>query len=142
MGNPEKGDDAAGPLCAELIKSRLDSCLPQHVRIINAGIMPENYTGDIRKSRASHVLIIDAVIAGKKPGSIFIVDPKKIIDEDVSTHRMPLSMLVKFLIENIGTKVLILGIEPGIVDLDTPISKIIIKSVNYLADQISLLLKK
>ncbi len=138
IGNPDKGDDAAGPLCADLIKACLDKDLPPHVRVINAGVMPENYTGDIRKFQASHVLIIDAVIGGKKPGTIFKVDPKGIINEDVSTHRMSLSMLTLFINDNIGANVFIIGIEPKVIYFDTPISKIVYKSIKTLVQNIAL----
>ncbi len=138
IGNPDKGDDAAGPLCIDLIKACLDKDLPPCVRVINAGVMPENYTGDIRKFQASHVLIIDSVICGKKPGTIFKVDPKGIINEDVSTHRMPLSMLALFINDNIGANVFIIGIEPKVIDFDTAASKIVYKSIKTLVQNIAL----
>lgn len=132
IGNPEKGDDALGPFCTDLIKASLDKDLPHHVKIINAGVMPENHTGDIRKFQASHVLMIDAVIYGKTPGSIFKVNPERIGNEDISTHRMPLSMLASFINDNIGAHVIIIGIEPKTIDFDTKISKIVCKSVKIL----------
>ncbi len=136
IGNPEKGDDGLGPLCTDLIQASLGNDLIDRVKIINAGVMPENYTGEIRKFKASHVLVIDAVIAGEKTGAIFKVDPDLVTDEDISTHRMPLKMLTRFFIENIGTKVLVIGIEPKTIDFDSEISKIVYKSTEILANDI------
>ena len=141
IGNPDKGDDAVGPLCVDLIKAGLDKDLPSHVKIINAGVMPENYTGEIRKFKTSHVLIIDAVISSNKPGSIFKVVPEHITNDDISTHRMPLNMLALFINKNIGSNILIIGIEPGIIDFDTPISKIASLSLNTLTKYIISLLR-
>ena len=140
MGNHEKGDDAAGIYCVDRLKSSLGKDLPHHVRIINAGVMPENFTGDIRSFQAKKILIIDAVIAGHAPGTIFAIDPDRIANEDVSTHRMPLSMLYRFLEESLGCNVLMIGIEPENVDLDTKISKNVQSSIELIANQLFLLL--
>jgi len=136
IGNHEKGDDAAGIYCADRLKNSLGNDLPHHVRIINAGIMPENFTGDIRSFQAKRILIIDAVIAGHAPGTIFTVDPVRIVNEDVSTHRMPLSMLYRFLEESIGCNVLMIGIEPEKVDLDTGISKSVQNSIELIINHL------
>jgi len=81
------------------------------------------------------------VIADHKPGSIFIIDPSKILNEDVSTHRMPLSMLYRFLKESIGCEVMIIGIEPERVYLDIGISKNVKNSIELLANIIKDCLK-
>jgi hydrogenase 3 maturation protease len=140
IGNPEKGDDAAGIKCADRLKSILGNDLPHHVKIINAGVMPENFTGDIRRFRAEKILIIDAVIAGHAPGTIFVFDPDQIVNEDVSTHRMPLSMLNRFLKESIGCQVLMIGIEPKEVDLDITVSKSVQNSIELLVNHLFVLL--
>jgi hydrogenase 3 maturation protease len=142
IGNHEKGDDGAGIKCADGLKSLMGNDLPHHVRIINAGVMPENFTGDIRSFQAKRILIIDAVIAGHAPGTIFIIDPDRIVNEDVSTHRMPLSMLYRFLEESIGCHVLMIGIEPEKVDLDTILSKNVQNSISSLVDFILNYLKQ
>jgi hydrogenase 3 maturation protease len=123
IGNVQKGDDAAGALCADALIKKHCKNIPANIKIINCGEVPENYTGDIRRFKPSHVLIIDAVIAGHEPGTIFIVDQRMIENTDVSTHRMSLSMLYRFLEESIGCQVLMIGIEPDNVNLDTAISE-------------------
>jgi len=110
VGNKMKGDDGLGIHCAEILDEGFKK--QKGIKVINGGEAPENYTGEIRKFKPSHVIIFDACSKNKKPGSIFLVDPNKIADEDVSTHRIPLSMLAKFLKETIGCKVIIIGIQP------------------------------
>jgi hydrogenase 3 maturation protease len=132
VGNPEKGDDAAGPTSADRLKDSLGNTLSRDVQIINTGVVPENFTGDIRRFKTDKTLIIDAVICGQTPGTIFIVDPGSIRDDDISSHRMPLSMLDRFLKESIGCDVLIIGIEPEKVDLDIGMSESVKKSISLL----------
>jgi hydrogenase 3 maturation protease len=141
IGNIQKGDDAAGAICADSLIRKISKTIPSNIKIINGGVTPENFTGDIRRFKPTRVLIIDAVIAGLKPGTIFIVDPAKILNEDVSTHRMPLSMLCRFLEESIGCRVLIIGIEPEKVELDIPLSKIVQKSISVIVDFLASLLE-
>jgi hydrogenase 3 maturation protease len=140
IGNIRKGDDAAGALCADTLKVKFGPAISDHIKIVNGGETPENFTGDIRHFSPSHVIIIDAVIAGHQPGAIFIVEPEKIENTDVSTHRMPLTMLYRFLEESIGSHVIMIGIEPEKVDLDTKISKSVQSSIELIVNHLFLLL--
>lgn len=83
-----------------------------NLQVFDAGETPENLTGVIRKFNPTHVLIIDAAIGGHKPGTIFIINQKKISRDDLSTHRLPLSHLTRYLEESIGCRVVLIGIEP------------------------------
>ncbi len=112
IGNTQKGDDAVGPLTIAMIMCRLKRRKFKNLILVNGGDTPENFTGDIRKFQPSLTIIIDTCISGKRPGTIYLVEPEKIQENEVSTHRMPLSMLVKFLETTIPTRVIILGIEP------------------------------
>jgi len=141
VGNIQKGDDAAGALCAEALIKKFGNTILGNIKIINGAETPENFTGEIRRFKPSHVLIIDTVIADQKPGSIFIVDQQRIDNTDVSTHRMSLFMLCRFLEESIGCRVLIIGIEPKKVDFDTMLSKNVQNSIGSLVDFISNFLK-
>jgi hydrogenase 3 maturation protease len=132
IGNMQKGDDAAGALCAERIGRQLRKKRRAGVMVINAGDVPENYTGVIRKFKPTHMVIFDTCYFGKKAGTIKVVDPRSIADGDVSTHRMPLSMLVRFLEETIGGKAMIIGIEPKIMDLNAPLSPAVSRAVEAL----------
>lgn len=136
IGNPEKGNDAFGPVCADLIRTRMGTNLSTEILIINAGTVPENYTGQIRNFNASHVLIIDAVFADKKPGVLFEVNPDLIDDNEISTHRMPLNMLYLFLQKSMKTKIMIIGRQSENMVLDVSLSKKLIKSADILTNYI------
>jgi hydrogenase 3 maturation protease len=134
VGNRRKGDDAAGSLCIRLLAREVtrrkrsspsaggeESGRPRasprkppalEFQVLDAGETPENATGLIRDFRPTHVLIIDAALGGFQPGTINVIDKEKIGDEDISTHRIPLIHLIRYLEETIGCQVILVGIEP------------------------------
>jgi hydrogenase 3 maturation protease len=141
IGNEMKGDDAAGPLCAGEIARRLRSLKIRDVKIINAYDVPENYTGEIRKFQPSHVLLIDSASSPRRPGSVFIVDKAKIVDEDVSTHRIPLLAFISYVEQTMGASVALLGIRPKSMDFGAPLSPAVKNAVGLSARRIAGLIK-
>lgn len=111
IGNVLRGDDAAGSMVAQQIASKP---LPKKVLVIDSGPTPENYLGKIIKFNPSHILIIDTVVTGDKPGSVRLVNESQIVDAlSFSTHKPSIHMLIKYLRGSIGeVKFLILGIQP------------------------------
>ena len=112
IGNVGRGDDAAGPLAARVLLA--GRALPlEKALVIAAEDVPENYTGAIRVFSPDLTLLVDSAMAGRPPGTIFLIDPAEVADEDVSTHRVPLNRLARYIRETMGCRVLILGIEPS-----------------------------
>lgn len=140
VGNPDKGDDGAGPRCADRLKRRLEAPAGAGVLVVDARDVPENHTGTIRRFGPDLTLIIDAAVGGHAPGTIFIVDQDKIADDGLSTHRASLRYLVRYLKETIGGEVLILGIQPENIDLGVgrnALSKPVERSAKEIADFLS-----
>ena len=140
VGNPLKGDDAAGLLCAE----QLMKCVPKRakpgIKVLRAYDVPENYTGVIRKFKPSRVLIVDAALAGLKPGDIFILEKEKIAIEEISSHKIPLMVLISYLEQSIGCKVFVLGIQAKDLSFGAPITPIIKTAVKEVVDYLSTLI--
>ena len=111
VGNPARGDDAAGTLVARGLLAGLGSS-PGKVLVIAAEEAPENFTGVIRAFGPDLSLLVDCAAAGRRPGALFLVDPAGVAEDAVSTHRIPLSRLARYIRETMGCRVLILGIEP------------------------------
>lgn len=121
IGNDMRGDDAVGPLIAKnLVKLFLNQ---EGFIVINAGTVPENYTGIIKKEQPSHIIFIDAVEMKKNPGSIKLIKYEEIADYNISTHAMPLSFMIKYLESFINVKILLIGIQPRNMELSNQISK-------------------
>ncbi len=135
VGNTMKGDDAAGLIAAELLEAELAKrkANPARVRIIRAYDVPENFTGQIRAFGPDLVILVDAALGKRRPGSVFRVDVSTIAFEDLSTHKVPLSAFVRYLDEDMGAKTLILGIQPAAVAFGGPVSPAVRKAAARVA---------
>jgi hydrogenase 3 maturation protease len=133
VGNPLKGDDAAGLLCAEALLKGIPAKARRGVKILRAYDVPENYTGIIRKFRPTRV-IIDAALAGLKPGDVFVLEKEKIAIEEISSHKIPLMVLISYLEQSIECKVTVLGIQAKDLSFGAPVSPIIKTAVKTVSD--------
>jgi len=105
IGNKEGGDDAIGPYVANKLKKYDD------IIVLDCGTVPENYTSIVKKNKPKNLIIIDSVDMNLGPGDIRIVPKEKIGVMHISTHGIPLSVLIGYLepyIENIY----LIGIQP------------------------------
>jgi hydrogenase 3 maturation protease len=134
VGNPLKGDDAAGLLCAEALLKGLPAAARKRIRVLRTYDVPENYTGVIRKFKPARVVIIDAALAGLRPGEIFILEKEKIAIEEISSHKIPLMVLISYLEQSIGCKVTVLGIQAHDLSFGAPVAPVIKTAVRDVAD--------
>jgi len=111
VGHPARGDDAAGTFAARRLLAGA-FLPPGRVLVIAAGEVPENFTGVIRSFGPDLAVLVDAARSGRPPGTVFLIDPADVADEDLSTHRIPLSRLARYIRETMDCRVLLLGIEP------------------------------
>ena len=91
IGNPCRGDDAAGSCVAQQIRSA------PGVRVIDAQDVPENYLGQVMDQRPDTVLLIDCVDMKSAPGSVALFDEDRTTAYWPSTHRVPVCQLVDYL---------------------------------------------
>ncbi len=137
VGNVAKGDDAAGVRAAEALARRAGPATAGRLKVFVTEEAPENFSGAVRTFAPSHVLILDAASAGFPPGAVFAVDPAAVPDEDVSTHRTPLSTLAGYLERTAGCRVLILGIEPKAFGTGTPLTAPVRRAVAEVASYLA-----
>jgi len=129
IGNKYGGDDGIGPYIAKnLINKKNDNFY-----VIDSGTTPENYTSMIKKLNPKILIIIDAVEMGLKPGDIRIIDKEKIGVMHISTHNIPISLLINYL-ENYVKKIIFIGIQSG--KMSGNLSKNCKKSSNILIEKI------
>jgi hydrogenase maturation protease len=107
------------------------------VLFIDGGETPESETSRIRSFRPDLVILIDAARSGRKPGDIFLVEKEAIADEEVSTHRISLALLVRFIEESIGARVLFLGIEPESTEPETAMSASVIRAIEAINESLA-----
>jgi hydrogenase 3 maturation protease len=132
IGNPLKGDDALG---LEILRN-LRGKVPRSVKMIEGGIVPENFIGKITKLKPSHVLLIDASLFGGKPGEAKMFAIESIPSVTISTHIIPLYMVAGLIKEGTGAKIMLLGIQPKNLNLGDEISREIKESIEKIAKTI------
>jgi len=134
IGNELNGDDAAGVLAARRLKGLP---LPDSWLVIEAGVGPEAYTGVLRRFQPELVLLVDAAHMDEAPGTICVVDCAQASGFGGSTHTQPPSTLAEFLSADLGCRVLLVGIQPGHVDFDVPVTAAVLAAVEELAQVLS-----
>lgn len=129
VGNVLRSDDAAGILTARALSRRECAADRDHVLILEAGLAPENSTADIRRFAPDLVLLIDAADMGKEPGAVAWISAEEIDGMSASTHSLPLSMLTKYLILELGCQVRILGIQAALNEVGETVSAEVLHAV-------------
>lgn len=104
IGNREGGDDAVGPYIADKLKD-------SDIEVIDCGTVPENYTGVIKKYNPNNLVIVDAADMGLKSGEFRIIPKEKVGVMHISTHGIPVSVLIKYL-EQYVKKIIFIGVQP------------------------------
>jgi hydrogenase 3 maturation protease len=84
--------------------------------ILETGTAPENFTGVLRHFRPDLVLLVDAADFEQQPGTIRWTDWQESDGFSGSTHTLPPSVLARFLAQSLGSRVVLLGIQPVCVE--------------------------
>ena len=108
IGNELNSIDRIG---IEVVK-RIRKLKLDKIKVLLTGTAPENFTNRIRKMNPSHLIIIDSAEMNEEPGTIKILDKDKIIGRNFSTHSMSTSFLIDYVKKSIGSKVILIGIQP------------------------------
>lgn len=107
IGNRDGGDDAVGPYIADQLKKEKLS----GINVIDCGTTPENYTSIVKKENPENLIIIDAVDMNLPYGEIRLVSKEKIGKFCISTHGIPISLLIDYL-EKYIDNIFFIGIQP------------------------------
>jgi len=135
VGNRLRGDDAVGSLLVERLQGKVD------IPMIDAGDVPENYLGPIEASGAELVLVVDAVEMGADVGDTAIFDIEQVQNISVSTHTANLGLLFKVIPPERKPQVIMLGIQPGNMELGQGLSVAVNKTVESLTKMLIVSLK-
>ncbi|MFA5145900.1 MAG: hydrogenase 3 maturation endopeptidase HyCI [Candidatus Omnitrophota bacterium] len=125
VGSDLRADDEAGLLVAKgLLKNSPSRKGRVPIAAFIGATAPENLTGEIKRFKPSHLLIIDSAEFGNKPGTILVLKPAD-IKEGVtfSTHLMPARILSEYFHTSMKCDITIIGIQPGTMKFGKPVSK-------------------
>ena len=114
IGSELRGDDAAGVIIAENIINacRKNKKLQKKLKSFIGSTAPENITGEIKKYKPTHLVIIDSVDMNEKPGAVKLIDLEHIEGITFCTHKLPVKILTDYLTKSIGCDIVIIGIQP------------------------------
>lgn len=137
IGNDVKGDDIAGVLAVEKLKTcfRLNPS-GKSVFIYNCGSVPENFSGSLRKINPDYVLMIDAGDFNAFPGEIQFIEWENIDGVEISTHTLPLSVFAGFLKVQLHCETGILLIQPANIDYFGPVDPKIESSAQVISEEL------
>jgi len=134
-----KSDDRLGCALARSLAKKLQA--EPGIRVVSGGEAPENFTGDIRSFSPSHVILLDAVDHGLKPGTVFLADEQAIRVGDMTSHHLPLKLLMRFLGSSIPCRVILVGVQPRSLRPGSRLSAPVRKTLPRLGEFLAQLLK-
>jgi hydrogenase 3 maturation protease len=120
IGNELCGDDSAGVLIAEALQQLIEN---QDVLVINAGTVPENFVGVLRRFMPGLVLMVDSARMGKSPGEVEWIKWENVTGVSVSTHTLPLNITASYLVDELDCEVTLIGIQPDRITIGAPLSQ-------------------
>jgi hydrogenase 3 maturation protease len=137
IGSELRADDAAGVLVAERLENSCRKLAGGPIlKVFSGATAPENLTGEIKKFKPTHLIIVDAADTGKKAGEIVLIKPERLRGVSFCTHQLPLKIMVDYLSESIDCRILVIGVQPKSLDFGGLPSQEIQKSVKIISDAI------
>ncbi|MGQ9800297.1 MAG: hydrogenase maturation protease [Candidatus Saccharicenans sp.] len=119
-GNALKADDAAGLLVASLLERGLSRRQKLRIKILRVYELIDSYHRRIKRLHPSHLIVIDAVDMGRRPGSIMVtrleLGQKK---EKISSE---FYLLLEKLAAESACRIYLVGIQPDSLDFGHPIT--------------------
>ncbi len=108
IGNDLRTDDGLGPYVINSLKTN-----HQDILIENVGSVPEGFARPLAEFGAERIIMIDAADMRKPPGHVELVTKNRIGGIALSTHSMPLSMLMYYLEQQTKGVTILLGVQPA-----------------------------
>jgi len=137
-GQELRGDDAAGIEVLRQIKAKISTC--EHILTLEAGPAPENLTGPLVRFRPHLALIFDAAALDGPPGACCLLDAHDLDHSSLGTHALSLSLFARYLTQQTGCDLALVGIQPAQMDLCMPLSPPVSTAVRELSALVSELL--
>jgi hydrogenase 3 maturation protease len=135
VGNPLRGDDAAGCLVARRLRGA------EGARVIEAEEVPESFVGDIAAAMPDVVALVDAVDLGAEPGAVAVLEREQVATYAPTTHRLPLSLVMEVVQRRTGADVFLIAVQPSRLAFGAAVSPEVSESVELVAALLSRLIR-
>jgi len=141
IGNFDRADDEVGLAVVEALEKLT---LPDNIKIINAGPVPEAFTGVIRRENPDYLIVVDAAQMDDEPGAIRVFTEKNVDSAYMITpHQVSMTMYMKFLRNELKKlKVLFIGIQPKTLTYMEAMCPEVKASVDFLVKYLEDLMRK
>ena len=96
----------------------------------------ENFTGEIIRFAPSLVVVLDAADMGLRPGAVRLISRDRTGGFSFSTHTMPLGVLARYLEYSAGCDVILVGIQPAIIEWGAPVTAAVKAAAARVADEV------
>ena len=124
IGNPLRGDDAAGPLVCARLRSQW---------ALDCADAPERYLGLAADARVTRVLLVDAMDFAGAPGEIAFCRSEDLAERFGTTHDCGLAVLARFVEQEYRKPVAVLGIQPSHVAFGAEVTDAVQKAVDKVS---------
>jgi hydrogenase maturation protease len=135
VGNILLSDEGAGVKAVEELQTRYDCS--DAVEIVDGGTVGFELLPYFENR--SHILIIDAVKTGNKPGTIVrIDDPPAFLQRKISPHQIGLAdvMGIAVITDNMPQNIALFGIEPKRLSIGLDLSTEVARNLSRLVDMV------
>ena len=139
VGSEFRGDDVAGVLVAKSLAAKIKN---RKFKVFLGETAPENLTGEIKKFKPTHLLIIDAADIGRKAGSVTMLCAKDIAGATFSTHRLPLKMLAEYFRLTSDCAIFIIAIQPKSIKVSDKVCDEVKVAAKKIKQSLNLLIKE
>ncbi|MGB9134309.1 MAG: hydrogenase 3 maturation endopeptidase HyCI [Candidatus Bathyarchaeia archaeon] len=139
VGYELRRDDFVG---VEVVQ-RLKGKVPKNVMLIESETVPESFLDTITQFNPTHVVLIDAGLIELEPGQVKIMDTSSALGSTttVSTHTLPLRIFCEYLEKTIGTKIMLIIVQPETIDFGEGLTKKVRKTAERLAETLTRIIK-
>ena len=130
VGSPLRADDSIGLYIVTELEKRLQSGPERQYRFFLGESAPENFSGEIRGQSPSHLVLFDAAEMDAAPGTFRLIPPEQITSTSFSTHTLPLKILADYLVKTTGCRIVIVGIQPKLLEFAYEATPEVIKAAD------------
>jgi hydrogenase 3 maturation protease len=135
VGSPLRADDSVGLYVVKELMRCLKPETGKELRFYLGESAPENFTGEIRDFRPTHLIIFDAAELGEEPGDFKIIEREAIGGVSFSTHMLPLKMLTDYVVMTTGCEVVIVGVQPENLEFGGEMSEVVKKAAKEFVEE-------
>jgi len=134
VGSELRSDDVAGILVAR----KLSEAFPDRagLLVVEGHSAPENFTGEILRFKASHLVIVDCAELDAPPGTVRLFPVDGIGGLSSSTHSLPLSIIIDYLDSQHPCETVVIGIQPQNLEFDGQPTDVALRAADLVADRL------